>query len=187
MSITSTRCSLPMSMPTRPTASTICAGRAASRRRIPIYLNRSTAERYRDAVRLLLRLAGGQRLSADPRQSSDRGRRKPRPSTGRAVRSRCRLLLQHGSIQSPAFGSAMPPIRPMSATFRPRAGGSSKTSISGSSTGCAIPRTRAISASATRCRGSSASSRSRAVITNMHSDLDYEVLRQTSAGHHSGL
>ena len=50
-------------------------------------------------------------------------------------------------------------------------------STSGSSTRCATRRIRATSASSRRWPGSSASSRSRAILTNLHTDLDYEELR----------
>ena len=63
------------------------------------------------------------------------------------------FLLQHGNI--PALGYRIG----TSTISRPRAGLTYKISISGLSTGCAIPGIPAISASTTRCHGSTASSR----------------------------
>ena len=56
------------------------------RRRIPVYLNQSTADRHPAAVFLLLRLAARQRLSADPGPSWRSRPAKAAPSKGRAVR-----------------------------------------------------------------------------------------------------
>ena len=50
-------------------------------------------------------------------------------------------------------------------------------STSGSSTRCARRRIRATSTSTRRWNGSSGSSPKRAILTNMHTDLDYEALR----------
>ena len=56
------------------------------RRRIPVYLNQSTAERYPAAVFLLFRLAAGQRLSADPEPASRSKPAKAARSKGRVGR-----------------------------------------------------------------------------------------------------
>ena len=56
------------------------------RKRIPVYLNQSTAKDIMRAVFLLLRLAAGQRLSADPATGIRSRPAKAGPSTARAAR-----------------------------------------------------------------------------------------------------
>ena len=130
------------------------------RRRIPVYLNRSTADH------ILLRFSycfvsppGSDYPPILDNHPIEAGESRDRRREGRSGR-RCRpFSCSTAKFRRSATGSAMPPIRPTSATFRPRAGAIWKTSNSGSSTGCAMPGIPAISASTTRCPGSSASGR----------------------------
>ena len=92
-------------MPTTPTASTICGPCSCSkRRRVDVYLDEPTSRADACPLRLLLRDAAGQRISAD-RHREALGRRASRSrSTGRAARSRLLPVLQdHGDIPSLGF------------------------------------------------------------------------------------
>ena len=153
------------------------------RRRIPDLFQQVDRQRHHGAVLLLLHLAGRQRLSADPRPAFDRSRREPghrregrrghayRPSPAARQHSRARLSHRRRRLHA----------RSQRHSAR-RAGRCWKTSISGSSTGCATRRIPAISAVDDALSWIERFKPKRAVITNMHSDLDYEVLRLEPAG-----
>ena len=118
-------------------------------------------ELLRRALRLLLRDAARQRLSADPDRAPDR--RRPAGDDRRARAARSPLLpYPAGARRHPL---ARLPLRRPRLFLRPeRPAGRerwrrSPASTSGSSTRCATRRTRATSASPTRWPGSSASSR----------------------------
>ena len=173
----------PTSMPTTPTASTTCARcSSATRRRVDVYLDEPTSRGHRKPLRLLLRDAARQRLSADPdRAPADAGQAVTH-RRGRAAPIEALPVLQdHGDIPRSASASAASPIPATSAACRRRACRRSRASTSGSSTRCATRRTRAISASASAGLDRAAEAR-RAILTNLHSDLDYEALRARAAG-----
>ena len=158
----STACSTPMSTPTIPTASTICARcsctSAAARRRLS---RRARPRAHARPLRLLLRDAARQRISAD---------RERAPAGGRPSRST--IEGQGGPIHGPADPAgarrhpvARLPLRRLRLFLRPQRpagrerGGAGRASMSGSSMRCATSRIRAISASPRRWPGSSGSSR----------------------------
>ena len=155
-------------------------GRAASAATHPGLSQSIDRRSYPAEVFILFRLAAGQRLSADPGQPSGRGRRKPHRRREGRSRSRCRpSSCSTARFPRSVTGSATRRIRPTSATFRPRAGRHlenlelwiidglrytwhpSHFSVDDALSWIARFKPR------------------RAVITNMHSDLDYEVLRQS--------
>ena len=153
------------------------------RRRIPVYLNQSTAKDIMARFSYCFVSPTGSDYPPILRPAFDRGRRKPdHRGEGRRV-TLSAFLVQHGNI--PALGYRIgdaaytPDVNDIPRESWPRAG---KSRSLDHRRACATPAIPAISASTMRCPGSSASSRSRAVITNMHSDLDYEVLRQSAAG-----
>ena len=120
---------------------------------------------------ILQRASAGARASRDDRRA---GRRRSR---------RCPCLQNHGDIPSLGFRfgnvAYSADIKGLPAESLARLRGST----SGSSTRCARRRIRAISISTRRWRGSRAIKPKRAILTNLHTDMDYAALRaQLPAG-----
>ena len=158
------------------------------RRRIPVYLQPVDRQRHHGAVLLLLHLAARQRLSADPdRHSIEAGESRSIDGKGGPV-TLSAFIVQHGNI--PALGYRIgdaaytPDVNDIPAESWPAlenlelwiidglryAGHPSHFSVNDALSW--IERFKP----------------KRAVITNMHSDLDYEVLRQSlPAGRDPGL
>ena len=159
----STPCSTPTSMPTTPTASTTCAALFISAAGASTsMLDDADLAHADDALRLLLRDAARQRLSADPRRCTGMAPGQPLTIDGKGGPITALPFLQdHGDIKSLGFrfGGVGLFLRPARPAGRER-GGARRASTSGSSTRCATRRIRAISASPTRWPGSSGSSRS---------------------------
>jgi len=130
------------------------------RKRIPLYLNQSTAKEVVFRFSYCFVSPPGSELSADPDPARHRGRRE-RDRRGKGRRDHA-IGVFGSARQHP--GAGLPHrrrtrIRPTSATSRARAGRCWKISTSGLSTACAMRPIPAISASPTRCPGSTASSR----------------------------
>jgi len=96
------------------------------------------------------------------------------------------FLVINGKIPSLGFGSAAQPIRPTCTTFPRRAFRRWKTSISGLSTACATPAIQPFQRQRRAVLDRTLQAEA-AVITNMHSDLDYEVLRRRCRRRDPGL
>ena len=150
------------------------------RRRIPGLFQPVDRQRHHGAVFLLLHLAGGQRLSADPDAPFDRGRREPHHRregrSGHAVglpgparqhpgarlsHWRCRLYARPARHSATRAGRRCENLDLWIVDGLRYAGHPSHFSVSDALSW--IERFKP----------------KRAVITNMHSDLDYEVLRQS--------
>ena len=115
------------------------------------------------------------RMEAGP---ADDGRR------GRAARSRrCRSCRSTATSPRSASASAVWPIPATSAACRRTASRRSPASTSGSSTRCATSRIRAISASSEALDWIERIKPRRAILTNLHTDLDYEELRSRLPQH----
>ena len=126
------------------------------RQLIDVYLDEHTAICRAHPVRLLLRDAARQRISADPARTSAGGgpaghRRRARRSDHGAADS-CRSMATSRRSDS---GLGRLPIRAISAVCRPTVSRPWRASIPGSSMRCATGRTRAICRLPRRWRGSS--------------------------------
>ena len=150
------------------------------RRRIPVYLNQSTAEH------ILLRFSycfvspPGSDYPPILDNHADRSRRKPHHRregrSGHAVGlSSCSTAI----FRRWATGSATPPIRPMSTTSRPRAGRHLENLDLWIIDGLRYAGHPSHFSVNDALSWIERFKPRRAVITNMHSDLDYEVLRQS--------
>ena len=87
--------------------------------------------------------------------------------------------MQHGNIPALGYRIGDAAYTPDVSDIPPRAGRTWKISISGSSTGCAMPAHPSHFSVNDALSWIDRFKPRRAVITNMHSDLDYEVLRQS--------
>ena len=150
------------------------------RRRIPVYLNQSTAKDIMHAVFLLLRVAAGQRLSADPRPAFDRGRREPRDRregrSGLAVRpSSCSTAIFRRSATGSRDAAYTPDVSDIPRESWPHLENLDLWIIDGLRY-AAHPSHFSVNDALSWIDRFKPR---RAVITNMHSDLDYEVLRQS--------
>ena len=152
------------------------------RQRVDVYLDELHGEDDARPFRLLLRIAARQRVSADrDRASADGGSADHHRGEGRP---------DHGAADpagawrhrfATVSASAGWPIPATSAACRRRASRRWPASTSGSSMRCATGRTRAISRSTTRSDWIERIKPRRAILTNLHSDLDYDVLRAQAA------
>ena len=123
----------------------------------------------------------GLALSADPRHAHDRRARSR--STARAGRSTLTPLPGRSRLDGRA---GLPHRRPRlparrGRTSRRRPGARCRASTAGSSTRCAARRTRPMPISRRRWTGSRGPRPARAVLTNMHIDLDYATRRGRAA------
>ena len=185
------RASTPTSTPTTPTASTTCArcSSASAGGSTSISTSRPRAIMHR-ALRLLLRDAARQRLSADRDRAPARAGPAGRRSTGRAAPITALPFLQdHGDIPSLGFrfGGCRLFLRPERPAGR-RAWRRWPGSMCGSSTRCATSRIRAISASTEALAWIERIKPRRAILTNLHTDLDYDdAAREAAAACRAGL
>ncbi len=182
----STPCFIRTSTPTTPTASTTCADCSfVTAGAIDVYLDARTSQVDACALRLLLPVATGQRVSADRDRASPRPGPAVHDRRGRAARSPpCRILQEHGDIASLGFRfGALAYSCDLSHLPEAGADGACRRSRCGSWMRCATGPIPAISASTMRWAGSSASSPRRAILTNLHSDLDYEELKRRLPPH----
>ena len=181
----STPCCSPTSTPTIPTASTICARCSCKqRRRIDVYLDEPTSEVMRARFGYCFASAARQRLSADPQRApagarqAGHHRRAGRSDRGAAGAAGAR---RHRLARLPLRQRRL--FRRHQRRCRRRA--------------CALlagldlwivdalryaAASEPFQRSTRRWTGSAASSRSGAILTNLHADLDYEVLRGKAAG-----
>ena len=153
-------------------------------RRIDIHMDEPTSLIVRRAFSYVFR-----RLTAVPilpiatELRLTAGQALPHRGRGRARSRRCRSISTTARSARSAFASARSPIRLTSNAFPRRAARSSRGSTCGSSTRCAIARIRRISASTTRSAGIETMRPRRAILTNLHTDLDYETLRARLPAH----
>ena len=130
------------------------------RRRIPVYFNQSTAKDIMARFSYcFIAPEGSDYPPILTRHSIEAGESRETEGKGGPVKLSA-FLVHHGRIPALGFRVGAAAYTPTSTTSPRRAGRPWKTSISGSSTGCAMPATPAISASTMRFHGSSASSRS---------------------------
>ena len=129
------------------------------RRRIPVYLNQSTAEH------ILLRFSycfkappGSDYPPILDNHAVEAGESRTIEGKGGPL-TLSAFILQHGNIPALGYRIGDAAYTPDVSDIPPESWPFWKTSISGSSTGCAMPGIPAISASTTRCPGSTASSR----------------------------
>ena len=149
------------------------------RRRVDVYLDEHTGAIDARAVRLLLQVAARQRISAD-RDRAPAGRRQRRSrSTGRAARSpRCRVLQEHGDIASLGFrfGNARLFLRPQRPAAGKRRGRWPDLDVWIVDALRYRPHPSHFSLD-DALRWIERLKPRRAILTNLHADLDYEVLR----------
>jgi len=164
-----------MSMPTRPTASTICVRFVLhQRRRIPVYLNQSTAKDIHAPVSYCFVSPPGSDYPPILTQHSiEAGESRSIDGKGGAV-TLSAFIMQHGSIPALGYRIGDAAYTPDVSDIRARAGHRWKISTSGSSMGCAYTPHPSHFSVADALSWIGRFKPKRAVITNMHSDLDYE-------------
>jgi len=129
------------------------------RKRIPVYLNQSTAKDILSRFSYcFVSPEGSDYPPILDRQAIEAGESRTIEGKG-GVLTLSAFLVQHGNIPPWAIGSAMPPTRPTCTIFPAKTGQRLRASISGSSTACAMRSIPATSASAMPCHGSIVSNR----------------------------
>ena len=148
------------------------------RHRIDVYLDERTAQTMHARFGYCFAAPPGSEYPPIVTEHRLRGRATRHGPRGGWRRSPfCRSSRSTGIFRRSASASAGSAIPATSAACRTPAWRPWRAPRSGSSTRYATSRTRAISASIRRWPGSSSIKPRRAILTNLHSDLDYETLR----------